>query len=96
MESADTSEIIFIISSFENSNATGSHSITTDLLKHIKGNICFHLKEITNIYFATIKLKIGKINPVFKNIGDPLKFSNYRQISLLSNINKIFEELVYS
>ena len=43
-----------------------------------------------------LKLKIAKVTPVFKNKGDPLHFSNYRPISLLSNINKIFEKLVYS
>ena len=40
-------------------------------------------------------LKIAKVNPIFKNKGDPLQFENYRPISLLSNINKIFEKLVY-
>ena len=56
--------------------------------------------EILNLFFATgmypIKLKIAKVIPVFKNKGDPLHFSNYRPISLLSNINKFFEKLVYS
>ena len=40
-------------------------------------------------------LKITKVNPIFKNKGDPLHFGNYRPISLLSNINKIFEKIVY-
>ena len=43
-----------------------------------------------------MKLKISRVSPTFKNKGDPLDFSNYRPISLLSNINKIFEKLVYS
>ena len=47
-------------------------------------------------YIYPIKLKIAKVNPVFKNKGDPLHITNYRPISLLSNINKIFEKLVYS
>ena len=41
------------------------------------------------------KLKIAKVKPIFKNKGDPLHFENYRPISLLSNVNKIFEKLVY-
>ena len=41
------------------------------------------------------KLKIAKIIPVFKK-GSKLLPSNYRPISLLSNINKIMEKLVYS
>ena len=99
-ESADTTEIILIINSFDNNKSTGPHSIPTDILKIIKSNICYPLKEIINLSFATgiypIKLKIAKVNPIFKNKGDPLQFSNYRPISLLSNINKIFEKLVYS
>ena len=99
-ESADTTEIILIINSFDNNKATGPHSIPTDILKIIKSNICYPLKEIINLSFATgiypLKLKIAKVNPIFKNKGDPLHFSNYRPISLLSNINKIFEKLVFS
>ena len=99
-ESADSTEIILIINSFEVSKATGPHSIPTDILKLIKSNICYPLKEIINLSFATgiypIKLKIAKVNPVFKNKGDPLHITNYRPISLLSNINKIFEILIYS
>ena len=34
--------------------------------------------------------------PVFKNKGSPLDVSNYRPISLLSNIEKIYEKVVYS
>ena len=41
-------------------------------------------------------MKIAKVIPIFKNKGDQLLVCNYRPISLLSNINKIFEKLVYS
>ena len=40
-ESADTTEIILIVNSFENSKATGPHSIPTDILKIIRSNICY-------------------------------------------------------
>ena len=58
------------------------------------------LKEIINLSFATgiypDKLKIAKVIPTFNNKGDKLDVSNYGLISLLSNINKTFEKLVYS
>ena len=40
-------------------------------------------------------LKIAEIIPIFKK-GSRLKASNYRPISLLSNINKIFEKVVFN
>ena len=99
-KSADTNEIILIIVSLENSKATGPNSIPTEILKLIKPNICYPLKELINLSFATgvypDLLKIAEVIPIFKNKGDQLLVSNYRPISLLSNINKIFEKLVYS
>ena len=96
----DPNQVIFIIDSLENSKATGPHSIPTEIFKIIKFNICLPLKELINMSFATgvypDKLKIAKVIPIFKNKGDQLLVSNYRPISLLSNINKIFEKLVYS
>ena len=89
-----------IINSLDNGKASGPYSIPTEFLKIIKQNICFPLKEIINMSFATgsypDKLKMAKVIPVYKNKGDQLLVSNYRPISLLSNINKIFEKLVYS
>jgi len=40
------------------------------------------------------KLKISKVNPIHKK-DSKLKVSNYRPISLLSNINKIIEKVVH-
>ena len=99
LEPVDSEEIIHIIDSIDNSKASGPHSIPTDILKMIKCNISIPLREIINLSFSMgiypRKLKIAKVNPIFKDKGDPLLFENYRPISLLSNINKIFEKLAY-
>ena len=98
--SVTAKEVVLIINLLENSKATGPYSIPTEILKLIKPNICHPLKEIINLSFATgiypDKLKIAKVIPIFKNKGDEMLVSNYRPISLLSNVNKIFEKLAYS
>ena len=65
-------------------------------MKLIKNNIChpfINLSFSTGIY--PTQLKLAKVIPTFKNKGDPLLVSNYRPISLLSNVNKIFERIVH-
>ena len=85
--------------SFDNNKSYGPNSIPTDVLKLIKNNICHPLKEIINLSFTTgiypTQLKLAKVIPTFKNKGDPLLVSIYRPISLLSNVNKIFERIVH-
>ena len=51
----------------------------------------FNLSFITGVFPSV--LKTGKVVPVFKK-DSKLDYSNYRPISLLSNIEKIFEKLI--
>ena len=92
-------EIETIISSLDKNKSSGPHSIPTNILHLLKNQICIPLNKIFNLSFATGKhpdvLKISKTIPIFKK-GSRLLVSNYRPISLLSNLNKILEKLVHS
>ena len=65
----------------------------------VKHEIANPLADIINLSFTTgiyiDKLKISKIIPIFKEKGNKLICENYRPISLLSNINKIFEKIMH-
>ena len=92
-------EISLIISSLDISKACGPNSIPIHILQLLKNDICTPLSKIFNMSFKTgihpDILKISETTPIYKK-GSRLLVSNYRPISLLSNINKIFEKLVHT
>ena len=78
--------------------ASGPNSIPTDVLHLLAEDICKPLSYIFNLSFNSgiypSMLKVANAIPVFKK-DSKLIVSNYRPISLLSNINKILEKLMF-
>ena len=99
IDHVDDDEICVIISACCAKKSSGPFSIPSFILYHMQKELAKPLSMIANISLTTgihpEKLKIAKIIPFFKK-GSKLKTSNYRPISLLSNINKIIEKMVYS
>ena len=56
--------------------------------------VCWRLLSFNEGIFPH-QLKTAKIIPIFK-ANDPMKFNNYRPISLLPVLSKIFEKLMYT
>ena len=92
-------EIIDTITGNINNKAIGPNSIPNKVLLIIKDSIAQPLADIINLSISTgiyiDKLKISKIIPIFKEKGEKSLTKNYRPISLLSNINKIFEKIMH-
>ena len=77
----------------------GYDGISTQLLKFLSPALIRPLRLIINQSLITgifpDKLKIARVIPFYKK-GDIAKCDNYRAISLLSAISKLFEKVVYN
>lgn len=90
-------EVSDIISKMKNGKSSGPNSIPITILKLVKKEILEPLAHLINLSFSTgsfpSHFKTAKVIPIFKS-NSRLSCSDYRPISLLSNINKIIETLM--
>jgi len=92
-------EVKEIIQNFSVSKACGPFSIPCKILKNyshilVKPLSALVNKSLSEGIFPTL-LKSALVCPIFKK-DDKTKCSNYRPISLLSNIGKIYERVMYN
>ena len=89
LQPTDKEEIANIISFLNSNKASGPISIPYRILFFLKNDIAKQLADLLNLSFTTgvfpSVLKTAKVVPVFET-DSKLDYSNYRPISLLSNI----------
>ena len=92
-------ETLTIINNLKSKNSSVNDDISNRLLKSIKCEISKPLTIIINQSLETgifpNALKVAKVKPLFKK-GDNCCLNNYRPISLLPTISKIFERVMYT
>ena len=84
----------FLTNLTKNNVATGIDTLNAKIIKDSKVSILNYLTDIINLSFETNvfpdSMKIAIISPIFKE-GDPDDITNYRPISVLPIISKLFE-----
>ena len=97
-ECVDTTTVHKLISDLANKNSSGPDGITAKLLKRLSCHIAVPLTITINqsmcmgIFLS--KLKLAKVIPIYKK-DDRHILDNYRPISLLSTMSKVFEKVVF-
>jgi hypothetical protein len=98
-EPCNEEEVSKIIDSLDSNSSTGIDGISTKAVKCIKETIIKPLTDCVNKclsegYFPD-SLKIGKVSPIHK-AGTKTDPGNYRPISVLPVMSKVFERIIYS
>ena len=79
--------------------AVGPDGISNRILRELANELSTPLASLFNqsIHQGDVPVcfKIAHVCPVLKGGGDPSDVCNYRPISLLSNLDKVFERLVF-
>ena len=92
-------EVISAINNLENKTSYGCDGISNKLLKLIKNEISKPITIIVNQCLTTeifpTAFKIAKVKPIYKK-GNKSDLNNYRPISLLPTISKIFERVIHT
>ena len=81
-----------------NQNKSTSGTIPTKALSSLAKEICILLTDCINSAILNgkfpSKLKMADVIPIFKR-DDPFEKANYRPISLLPLLSKVYEKLIY-
>ena len=87
-----------VITNLDSSKASGLDRIPVVVLKNCEPEISCILAELSNMCLKESCFpdcwKVSSVVPVFRNVGKRSTAKNYRLVSMLSVISKVFEKLV--
>ena len=87
-----------VIINLDLSKASGPNCIPVVVLRSCEPELYYLLAELFNKYLKGFSFpdcwKVSSVVPVFKNLGERSTAKNYRPVSLLSVVSKVFEKLV--
>ena len=92
-------DVLKHLASSRTKNSAGVYEVSVKLLKKLSPTLINPLKLLINQSLVAgifpKKLKIAKLLPLFKK-ADYAIMDNYRPISLLTSISKLFENVVFT
>ena len=87
-----------VVMNIDLSKASGRDCIPVVVLKNCERELSYILAELSNKCLKEScfpdRWKVSSVVPVFKNVGQRSTAKNYRPVSLLSVVSKVFEKLV--
>ena len=87
-----------VIMNLDLSKASGPDCIPVVVLKNWEPELSYILAELFNKCLKESCLpdcwKVSSVVPIFKNVGERFTTKNYRPVSLLSVVSKVFGKLV--
>ena len=87
-----------VITNLDSSKASGPDCIPVVVLKNCEPELSYILAELFNKCLKESCFpdcwKVSSVVPVFKNVGERSTTKNYRPVSLLSVVSKVFEKIV--
>ena len=94
----DCSTVYSVLNSLDETKATGPDGIGNKILRACSYSLCepltYIFKRSLNVGEFPTLWKSSNIVPIFKQ-GDASLISNYRPVSLLCCVSKVFEKIVY-